>query len=795
MKLMKIPYLFPSLILLCCLSTPTFAVNFSVTVLEKGTGDPIEGATVVLGKTGEYDVTDEKGLIFFEDVETFLNIKVLSPGHETLEKLIDNSKQAITLYLHPLTVEGDSLEVVEDRIKEKASKITLVKEELLRIPGTAGDPLKVMENLPGVVVGQGQNGGPGQIYIRGSGTDDNGVLINRIPVPYLYHFGDMSGVAPSTINPSLIKDFNAFLGGFPVEYEDKLGGILDVQLRNPKKDRIHQTYRLAIHESAFLIEGPVQEKNDNDSFYVAGRISYLDRLLTPGMVNKAINGDKSEEESEINFISLPRYYDAQANWHRELKKGSLDVYYFAAGDSLSLDILDKTAKDTDPAFVGNLAVDLNYQSVGTNWIHRHNNRLTQIATLTLRQFTSRQNIGTDPITDKGFFINVKDTTATFDPQLIWRASPKHEFTTGASVNRIWAPIKLNISAKPTEDNPDQNFTMAEKFQIDTTLRAGSIAPYLKHRWAINEKLTSIIGLRYSYLKASGGIEMSGFSPRTALEYQFNKQLLLNASWGKYLQFPDGATVLDGIGNPRLGFTQAEHRILGLEYKPIPNWLVKIETYQKPMEKLVLFVPGRSPPNTYVDTGKGEAYGVDVLAKREFSNNTLGWLSYSYAKSTRTTLLGKERIFTGDQPHTLTFVWSQPMTDSWKRWTWGVKMAFRSGATFTPVIGRTAICRTGDVYKKCADGIEPNEGGFWQQETPDKLNTERLPVDSLMSIRFDRDIRFNTWKMNVFFDIQNIRFRKKIIGYDYGDAFEDYKTPKAITAFPIPIPLFGIEAKF
>lgn len=794
MKFMKVFCIVPLLILLCCLAIPAFAANYSVTVLEKGTGDPIEGATVVLGETGEYDITDDRGIIHFDDVEMFLSIKVLSAGYETLEKPVNSNKQSIILYLHPISVEGEALEVVESRIKEKSSKITLVDEELRRVPGTAGDPLKVMESLPGVVVGQGQ--GPGQIYIRGSGTDDNGVLINRIPVPYLYHFGDMSGVAPSTINPSLIKDFNAFLGGFPVEYEDKLGGILDVQLRNPKKDRIHQTYRLAIHESAFLIEGPVQEANDNDSFYVAGRISYLDRLLTPSIINKAINGNKSEEDSDISFISLPRYYDAQANWHRELKKGSLDVYYFAAGDSLSLDILDNAAKDTDPAFVGNLAVDLDYQSLGTNWLHRYNNRLTQITTLTFRQFNSRQNIGTDPLTDKGFFVNVKDTTATFDPQLIWRASSKHEFTAGASINRIWAPIKLNISAKPTEDNPDQNFTIADKFQIDTTLHAGSVAPYLKHRWAINNKLTSIIGLRYSYLKASGGIEMSGFSPRAALEYQFNEQLLLNASWGKYLQFPDGATVLDGIGNPRLGFTQAEHRILGLEYKPVTKWLIKVEAYQKPMEKLVLYVPEKLPPDTYVGTGEGEAYGVDVLIKREFSNNTLGWLSYSYAKSSRTNLLGESRKFTGDQPHTLTFVWSQPMTGSWKRWTWGVKMAFRSGATYTPVIGRTAYCLVGNAYQQCTDqNAGPNEGGFWQKETPEELNTKRLPFDSLMSIRLDRDIRFNTWKMNVFFDIQNIRFEKKIVGYDYGDAFEDYKTPKAITAFAYPIPLFGIEAKF
>ncbi|HFE37672.1 MAG TPA: hypothetical protein ENK06_04515, partial [Gammaproteobacteria bacterium] len=561
--------LFNYLFLFFFIGQPLLAANLSVTVLEKGSGDAIEGATVVLGESGEYDVTDETGNILFEDIAAVTKIKILNPGYETLEKNVHKNTQTITLYLLPISVDGETLEVVEDRIQEKTSKIILTEPELRRIPGTAGDPLKVVTTLPGVVSGSGQ-GGPGALYVRGSGREDNGVLINRIPVEYLFHFGDLSGISPSTINPSLIKDFNAFLGGFPVEYDDKLGGILDVQLRNPRNDRRHYNMRLAIHEAAFLVEGPVQEKNDNDSFYVAGRMSYLDRILTPKTINKLINAQASEEEkNDFTIVTLPRYYDAQANWHRELKKGFLDVYYFAAGDSLAANL--NATEDTDPELVGDLSIDLSYHSVGVNWLHRYNNALTQIGTWSIRRFNANQQIGTDTLTGESFFVDTKNTFATFDPQLKWRINNKHELTFGSNISRIWTPIDLYISVLPTEDNVNFNFTTSEKFRIDTVLRAGMISPYVKHRWAISDKLNSTIGLRYSYLKASGGIEMSAFSPRAAIEYQINKQLLLTASWGKYVQFPEGATIVSGIGNPRMGFTEAEHRILGLEYRPVPRW--------------------------------------------------------------------------------------------------------------------------------------------------------------------------------------------------------------------------------
>jgi outer membrane receptor protein involved in Fe transport len=131
------------------------------------------------------------------------------------------------------------------------------------------------------------------MYMRGSGVNDNDVRINGIPVPYLYHFGGLR----STINPSLVSDFNVFLGGFPVNYGDNLGGAIDVRLRSPRTDRLHQHYHIGTFESSFLLEGPAGESG-KDGFYIAARRSYIDLLLSPERMTRLISDDDDDRETE-----------------------------------------------------------------------------------------------------------------------------------------------------------------------------------------------------------------------------------------------------------------------------------------------------------------------------------------------------------------------------------------------------------------------------------------------------------------------------------------------------------------
>ena len=767
--------------------TCAHAEVFKITVLEKGTGDPVEGATVVNKQTSDYDTTDKDGRMSLDDVTFPFDLKVLNIGYETLEQSV--SEKELTIYLEPLSFEGEALEVVTERVKEKTSKITLVQEELRRVPGTQGDPIKMIETLPGVVTSSpgGDGGGnPNNIYVRGSSGGENSFWINKLQAEYLYHFWGIS-----IVNPSLVKDFNIFLGGFPVEYNDVLGGVVDIQLRDPKTDRFHQTYRVALNESAALLEGPITE---NQSFYAAARISYIDKVLDPFIDDIVEFFSDDDDETDISVITLPKYWDAQANWHYKLPRGSADLYYFGSGDALALKF--NKLEDSDPDLLGKLSAEFGFHTLGMNLQNSFSPKLVARLTSSLKSDYTKFQIGTDENGDP-FGVDVSSTSGLVSPVLLWTPSKNHEISIGSSISYAKVPINLNISSLPSEENfSGDSFTSQKKYQIDDNLTFVGGSPYLKWRWSW-DKLNTILGLRYSKIRGTGGVDMDDYSPRIAFEYQATDDLLLNASWGRYMQMPNGAQLVRGYGNPKLGFTFAEHRIVGMQYRFADLWTVQLEGYHKPMEKLILTHPLQDPPEIYQNDGEGKAYGIDLLIKRDYGNRKMGWLSYSYAKSSRTLIDGSDRNFSADQPHTISAVWSQPFGGSWNKWTWGFKLQANSGQPYTPIVGRVAFCDDGSGGNQVCADQEIDEGDpaptYWNPIYGER-NILRRAFSHQLDFRIDRLIRYNTWTMTMYLDLLNVTMQTSPT-YDYGKNYENYNNPKESGVPGIIFPFLGVEASF
>ncbi len=749
---------------------PVVAATLTIILVNKITDEPVEDATVVLGRdSAQHDTTNAQGKVLFKGVKYPVQLKILAPGYAAVRFPLNPKKNSVKILLTPLVVESEGLEVVADYIPEKASKITLTNEEITSAPGSQGDALKVIQSLPGVVP---VNGNSGMIYIRGSSPEDNGVWINTLPVGYLYHWGGLR----STLNPALVKDFNLFLGGYSVEYMDRLGGMLDIRLRPPKKDRFHQRYNIGTFESSFLIEGPIGPANGSDSFYLAARRSYIDLLTSPDGFNSAL-GNADDNDDQV--ITVPRFYDAQALWRHELSSGTIDVQYFSAGDELKLD--NKTAASSDPELVGELSQDSSYQTLGLTWQQQWGTRWS--SHLALSQGEQRDNIslGTDTDTGLPFFANSTIRTTRLQPELSWQGGGKKTITGGMELTYVEAPVDLYISVPPAEDEPFYDFTGSKKYRESSTLYANTRALFIKQRNSWNSRFNTTLGLRYSQLEGTAEVGMSGLAPRIGSEYRLNDKILFTASWGRYFQMPSGEKLIEGFGTPKLRFTEAEHRILGIQYQATSLWSVQMEAYHKPMKHLVIRVPDAEPGKNYANKSTGEAYGFDLLIKRQQQGRKMGWLSYSRGESTRTNrLTGEKYPSSGDQTHTLTLVWKQPMPGLADKWNWGIKLQASSGKPYTPVTGRT--------QEALADGKQR-----WQP-VYGKLNSARLPSYFSLDLRVDRNIPINNWTLNLYLELQNITRHENVIRYDFGNSYQNYNRPKKVTGLPF-MPFFGITATF
>jgi TonB-dependent receptor-like protein len=757
-------------IILICFPAIGKTQPLTITVKEKGTGVAIAEATVVLidKSTTSDDVThaqtNDFGKAKFNLTLKPAKIKALAPGYQTQIQNIKSAATNITVYLLPNEIQGEAVVVVADRIVEKGSKISLTAQELTDSAGSLGDPLKALGGLPGITpVGEGSS----EVYMRGSDGNDNIIWVNRAPVGYLYHFGGFQ----STIHPALVEDINIFLGGFPVEYGNALGGVIDVKLRAPNNTRTEYQIDVSTISASFLMQGPVD--NSNDAFFVSGRRSYIDAIISPEKFNENVNDKEEEDPDQITLV--PRFYDFQSLYRHQLKKGYIDTYLFAAGDELAMDIIG-SAK-SDPQLSGQLNGKAEFQTLGMTWQHNINHKLNQIMTLALYHDKDQTRLGQDE-NGKPFYINTESTSLFWQPELMYKQSSKNNINFGLSASYEKSPVDLNITRPPNENDISFDFTTQEKLKLKKTIIARSFDPYIKLRTQWSNKFNSSIGLYYSNISVTGGYTEQELSPRLNTEYQLTDKTLLTASWGKFIQTPDASQIIKVFGNPALEVTESEHRIIGVQHKLSDLYSFKTEIYQKPMKNLVISLDDNSPPDNYANKGTGEAYGIDIFFKRESRDRKFGWISLSLSDSERTNEVTQvNRKFSGDQPIRITAVWGQPLN---LNWDWSIKAEFHSGTPYTEITGR---------FQE-----DPNNANSrWIAEYGDH-NAQRTPDYFKLDMRFSRRFVFNESKVKLYFDIQNITNTKNIIEYDYGNEFEKIENPREITGMAL-FAYFGVEVKF
>ena len=109
-------------------------------------------------------------------------------------------------------------------------KRTLTPVELVNTAGTRGDPLRVIELLPGVARPPGL---AGFLIIRGSSPFDSQAFFEGGIVDRIYHFGGLT----SFVNPRLLDHIDLYPGNFSARFGRKMGGIIDVGIRDPEGRR------------------------------------------------------------------------------------------------------------------------------------------------------------------------------------------------------------------------------------------------------------------------------------------------------------------------------------------------------------------------------------------------------------------------------------------------------------------------------------------------------------------------------------------------------------------------------
>jgi len=732
------------LVSLC--AVPTFAAEWTVvgSVLEKGSRRPLSDVQVTVGGfTSLAAVSDGQGRFQLElpaagrYTLTAVSSAQSDPVSLEIELVQGTAPPAPVFYLRVPESLGE-LVVTAQRAPERVSKSVISGKTLRKLAGSSGDPLRGLQSLPGVATVNGSSAPA----VRGSGPGDNAYYVDDLYIGKLFHYG-----AISVFNADLIEDFNLYAAAFSPHYYDVTGAVIDVALREPRKDRLGGKVNINLMGADFLVEGP---QSEDKSFYFAARRSYIDLLI------------KQIEQDGVT-VQIPNYWDYQGKYLWQVNDANrLSLHLHGAADSLKINIA--ASSDTaqqEPVLAGDSSMSDSNATQGivldTMLSDARYNKL--VLEHSLDRTESR--VGT-----VGVFTFSQENLMLRE-QLRMDVSEGHEVSMGAAY--IDVRVKIDVDSKNApctqfEANCDLTTATRKRLVDDFGMNVWSLS--LQDRKRVLERLTLVGGVRRS---AESLLHRSYTEPRVGMEWEWSRDTLLTAGWGRHNQMPSGEQSVRLFGNPDLWHIRAEHSVLGIAQKVDADWNWKTEAYYKKFSNLII----SDPLLNYINAASGKAYGLELLIKKEETDKLSGWWVLNLSKSSRRNdVTGESFRFQYDQPVNTTLVGTYKFSEAWSL---GMKWNYHSGTPYTPILGPS-----GSNYP---DGRPiPLYAG---------VNSGTLPVYHRLDLRLDRNYVFDRWKLGTYFELNNVYQRKNIVGYSYDPS---YTTRDPVYAFVLPFS-FGVQGEF
>ncbi|HEU0037603.1 MAG TPA: TonB-dependent receptor [Kofleriaceae bacterium] len=722
--------------------------------VERGTRKKLAGIIVSITELGLDCVTGVDGSFYFHGVPAGkYKVLAVDPKYDQLSREITLEKREsieVRLWMRPRG--GNPYETVVEGEREvlEVTKRTLQRQQLTSVPGTFGDPIRVIQTLPGM---QRAPFGLGVLLVRGSNPDDTGIFVDGHEVPSVFHF--LGG--PSIFNAEMLESLDLYPGGFPARFGRHHGGAVALELRPTQSDGIHGSAKVDFLDSGAYLRAPLTK---DLSFAFAGRRSYVDAFL--GFV-------LPEPPPGAQRIVTPVYYDYATRFDYNLHEdGRLGLFVIGSSDALR--VLDQ---DPDAQVSTDLKTSVKFLRVIGNYTRSLGGDLK----LTLSpawgrdtlSFTGAQAEAAGPFTSVGIVNN----TLSYRLRAFGRVDKTFTLDTGidllSRVTRYEALVPIDdtlISSEGVDVPPSAVFRGA------STVGLGA---YIDLGVDVNARLKLIPSLRLdSYLIE--GEDRFSIDPRIVARYALTPTWTLKAYLGEFSQPPQPEAVDTRFGNPNVGLEHATHMGLGYEWKPTRLWSVDSEIYYARRRDLVVFtteiVPNADGTFSYVNfknEGRRDSMGLELMIKRQITERAFGWLSYTYSKARQRNFIGNDFIPTAfDQPHVMNAVASYKPGKGFET---GIRLQYATGRPDTPVLGATYDADTGSY--------DPVTG---------PRRSIRDPAFRQIDVRIEKQWLYNTWSLGLYLDIINVANFKNVeaIEYDYR-----YRESAPITSYPI-LPTLGIR---
>ena len=728
-------------------------------LLEKGTRKPLSGVNVFILPHKLKGTTDDQGKFTIENVPAGkIQWIVNSAGYErlTLDEELDDETAADEwrLYLEKVSYMAYETTVTGRQKKRDDSTKSMKQEVFTQLPGSGGDPIKAVQNLPGV---NRAGGFSSQVIIQGSAPQDTRYMIDGHEVPIIFHFGGLSSV----VFPQAIDRVDYLSAGYGPEYSRAMGGLGGVWSKQPRKDRWGGLGYVDLMNSGAMVEGPVGEKG---SVMAGVRRSYIGQVLKQAA--KRVGGDSFNLTVAPTFSDAILAYDGDVTERdhiRLLGVGSQDTMQFVLAKPI----------DQAPSVRGTFDLRTAFYRFIPQVTHKHSEKSTSRWSLGVGRDWNRIDIG------QGYFYVTTDAV-TSRGEVERKFSEHYTSQVGFDNRYTHGKVDLSLPGMPSGRGGVSNPLSAGTYRtahIDRTTNVfggywrNEIKPWAEGGWSIlpNARV-EYFGMTKEVLPA----------PRLALKYQWDDSLFFKAASGMYYQPPTEQQTDKTYGNPNIKAPFAIHYMGGAEKDfrggSSRGFIVSGEGFYRQFDKLVVSSSktvtrdGSTVSENYNNDGNGRAYGAQTQIRLEAAPWN-GWVSYTLSKSTRWNEGKAEEIFQYDQTHLLTVLGG---VDVGRNWRLASRFRYVTGNPSTPI--------TGAIFDSDSDSYSPIRGAIY---------STRMQPFMQFDIRIDKKWVYNRWILSVYLDIQNVTNRKnpEAVRYSY-----DYSQMAVVSGLPV-FPTLGLKGEF
>lgn len=468
------------------------------------------------------------------------------------------------------------------------------------LPGAFGDPLRVLEALPGVVP---VASGVPYAYVRGSPPASQGYVYDDIPLPQLFH----AAFGPAVIHPRAMGGMRFNAGVPSARYGRRVGGLLLAE-----GGRYSNEFAAELELRLIDVGGWAQGSLGKGQAMVSGRLGYPKLALLAAESLGAVR-----EGTKLN------YWDGQVRYRYPLtKRDQLELVWIGSFDDIALPGVDSL------------------RQAGTTRLQFHRVETRFIRRISRGEFGSALRFGFNQ-SELGDALAVR--SFTFGPRFWTRLR--------YGPHRVRIGGDIFVSQGDVENRPGALGSPEGDLQIRLPTLAAAPARnqggvHAETELRTSERTRLIAGVRLDYWSVLGEVDLA-VDPRLRATFDWTDKLALHAAFGLAHQPAVFFLPLPGLTDVALdrGLSRSIQSEAGVGYQLPLSLRFEAQAFVHHYTGLLL-------PELVMDAAIEDepplsdalSYGVELFLKRELGSAVSGWLGYTlgWAEANSERSIGKFR---------------------------------------------------------------------------------------------------------------------------------------------------------